>query len=98
LKRLMACWGQGVRGAGFGMLLELAADGRVEAAMAWPESKIATCYLKQAKKDVFPRPPSAGFWVAVSLRFGKQEAIEVPVPAPARPVHGRARGRWGSPA
>jgi TonB family protein len=33
------------------------------------------------------RPPSAGFWVAVSLRFGKQEAIEVPVPAPARPVH-----------
>ena len=87
-----------MRGAGFGMLLELAADGRVEAAMAWPESKIATSYLKQAKKDVFPRPPSAGFWVAVSLRFGKQEAIEVPVPAPARPVHGRARGRWGSPA
>jgi TonB family protein len=87
LKQLKACWGQGVHGTGFGMLLELAADGRVEAAMAWPESKIATCYLKQAKKDVFPRPPSAGFWVAVSLRFGKQEAIEVPVPAPARPVH-----------
>ena len=56
---------------GFDMLLKLAGNGGVEAAMVKPESKIATCYLELVKKDVFPKPPSAGFWVPVSIRFSK---------------------------
>jgi TonB family protein len=94
LKRLRECARQteertGVRtldGVSFSMLLELGGDGRVESAMVWPELMIATCYVKQAKKDKFPRPPSAGFWVAVSIKLGRQQAVEVPVPAPTRPT------------
>ncbi len=56
---------------GFDMLLKLAGNGSVEAAMVKPESKITTCYLELVKKDVFPKPPSAGFWVPVSIRFSK---------------------------
>jgi len=58
--------------AGFDMLLQLAADGRVEAAVVKPETAIATCYRDLAKKDAFPAPPSAGFWVPVSIRFSRQ--------------------------
>lgn len=70
----------------FHLLLNLGVDGRVAGAMAWPQSKTASCYLEHAKKDVFPKPPSAGLWVPVALRFGMQEAIEAPVPAPATPT------------
>jgi protein TonB len=73
----------------FDMLLKLAGDGHVETAMVRPDSKTATCYLERAKKDAFPKPPSAGFWVeiAVNIRIGKQEANEVPLPPPTRPTH-----------
>ena len=70
----------------FHLLLNLGADGRVLGAMAWPESKTASCYLEHAKKDVFPKPPSGGLWVPVALRFGMQEAIEARVPPPAGPT------------
>jgi hypothetical protein len=56
---------------GFDMLLKLAQDGRVEAARVKPESPVATCYRDLARKDVFPAPPSPGFWVPVSIRFTK---------------------------
>jgi TonB family protein len=71
----------------FDMLLKLTGDGHIETAMARPESKTANCYIELAKKDVFPKPPSAGFWVAVSLRFSKQKAIKVPVTPPTSPTH-----------
>jgi hypothetical protein len=58
--------------AGFDMLLKLAPDGRVEAAQVKPESLLATCYRDLTKNDVFPAPPSPGFWVPVSIRFTKQ--------------------------
>ena len=56
---------------GFDMLLRLAQDGRVEAARVKPESPVATCYRDLMRKDVFPAPPSPGFWVPVSIRFTK---------------------------
>jgi hypothetical protein len=58
--------------AGFDMLLRLSKDGRVESAAVRPESRLATCYRELAKKDVFPAPPSAGFWVPVSIRFSTE--------------------------
>jgi hypothetical protein len=57
--------------AGFDMLLKLAGDGRVEAVEVKPPSPIATCYGDLTGKDAFPAPPSAGFWVPVSIRFTK---------------------------
>jgi hypothetical protein len=71
----------------FDMLLKLTGDGHVETAMARPESKIAACYLKQAQKDRFPVPPSAGFWVEVAIRFGRREAVEVPLASNASMLH-----------
>lgn len=68
--------------AGFDMLLKLAPDGRVEAAQVKPESLLATCYRDLAKNDVFPAPPSPGFWVPVSIRF--HEALTTPSPPSAR--------------
>ena len=56
---------------GFDMLLKLARDGQVEVALVKPESPVAMCYRELAKKDVFPAPPSPGFWVPVSIRFTK---------------------------
>lgn len=47
--------------ANFNMLLQLSGDGRVGAALAYPASEIATCYLEEAKNDVYPKPPSPGF-------------------------------------
>ncbi len=56
---------------GFDMLLKLAGDGRVEVALVKPQSPVATCYQELVKKDIFPAPPSSGFWVPVSIRFTK---------------------------
>lgn len=58
--------------AGFDMLLQLGGNGHVESAVVKPESTIATCYRDLTKKDVFPAPPSPGFWAPVSIRFTKQ--------------------------
>jgi hypothetical protein len=57
--------------AGFDMLLKLTGKGEVESAVVKPESPLARCYRDLTKKDVFPAPPSPGFWVPVSLRFTK---------------------------
>ena len=86
LKQLDECRTKDETGASFDMLLKLAADGRVDDAMANPESPITTCYLRRAKKDKFPKPPSAGHWVVVTIRFGMQKAVEVPLPTPTRPT------------
>lgn len=86
LKQLDACRTKDETGASFDLLLKLAADGRVAEAIANPKSKIAACYRKQALKDRFPKPPSAAFWVAVSVRFGKQTAVDVKQPLPTRPT------------
>jgi TonB family protein len=86
-RRLKECSQRTGQVVSFNLLLKLTGDGRVEAAMVRPESRFAACYREQAKKDAFPRPPSAGFWLPVSLRFGKQEAVEVPMAPPARPTH-----------
>ena len=71
--RLSACMKQtgDTEQPGFDMLLKLAGDGSVQVAMVKPESRIATCYLELVKKDVFPKPPSEGVWVPVSIRFSK---------------------------
>lgn len=57
---------------GFDMLLKLKADGRVESSAVMPESKLATCYRELVKTDVFPPPPSRGFWVPVSIRISTE--------------------------
>jgi hypothetical protein len=57
--------------AGFDRLLKRARDGRVEVALVKPESPLAACCRNRAKKDVFPAPPSPGFWVPVGFRFTK---------------------------
>jgi hypothetical protein len=57
---------------GFDMLVQLAKNGRVESALVNPESRVATCYRDLTRKDVFPPPPSAGFWVPLSIRFSEE--------------------------
>lgn len=55
----------------FDLVLHLGGDGHVAEAMVRPETKLTTCFMALVKQDTFSPPPSAGFWVPVSMRFTK---------------------------
>jgi L-ascorbate metabolism protein UlaG (beta-lactamase superfamily) len=72
--RLSECMGQtgGTAASDFEMAVKLAADGRVEAAVVRPRSKLATCFADSVSRDTFAAPPSPGFWVPLGIRFTKK--------------------------
>jgi hypothetical protein len=55
----------------FDVAIQLAADGRVLAAIVRPRSKLTTCFAASASRDTFAKPPFEGFWVPVGIKFGR---------------------------
>jgi L-ascorbate metabolism protein UlaG (beta-lactamase superfamily) len=55
----------------FDAAIQLAADGRVLAAIVRPRSKLATCFAESLTRDALARPPFEGFWVPVGIKLSK---------------------------
>ena len=49
--------------------IELGARGQVLAVMVRPELKVTKCFADLVKRDTFSPPPSAHFWLPVTIRF-----------------------------
>jgi hypothetical protein len=49
--------------------IELGARGQVRAVMVRPELKVTKCFADLVKRDTFSPPPSAHFWLPVTIRF-----------------------------
>ncbi len=49
--------------------IELGARGQVLAVLVRPESKLTKCFADLVKRDTFSPPPSAHFWLPVTIRF-----------------------------
>jgi hypothetical protein len=49
--------------------IQLGARGQVLAVMVRPESKLTKCFANLVKRDTFSPPPSAHFWLPVTIRF-----------------------------
>jgi hypothetical protein len=49
--------------------VELGARGQVLAVIVRPESKVSRCFADLVKRDTFSPPPSAHFWLPVTIRF-----------------------------
>jgi hypothetical protein len=51
------------------VLLKLGAGGAVEDALVRPQTPFGRCFLELSRKAGYPRPPSAGYWTAIRVRF-----------------------------
>jgi hypothetical protein len=49
--------------------VELGARGQVLAVMVRPDSKTTRCFADLVKRDTFSPPPSAHFWIPVTVTF-----------------------------
>lgn len=49
--------------------VELEASGQVLAVLVRPELKVTKCFADLVKRDTFSPPPSAHFWLPVTIRF-----------------------------
>jgi hypothetical protein len=49
--------------------IELGARGQVLAVLVRPESKLTKCFADFVKRDTFSPPPSAHFWLPVTIRL-----------------------------
>ena len=49
--------------------IELGARGQVRAVIVRPELKVTKCFADLVKRDTFSPPPSAHFWIPVTIRF-----------------------------
>jgi hypothetical protein len=49
--------------------VDLGARGQVLAVMVRPELKVTKCFADLVKRDTFSPPPSAHFWLPVTIRF-----------------------------
>lgn len=55
--------------ASFWTLMKLAADGKVEEVLLYPENKVGTCERQTLLQDRFSAPPHGSYWVGVYLKF-----------------------------
>jgi hypothetical protein len=51
----------------FTLALKVGKKGLVEQVLVKPETRVATCMARGVVKDHLKKPPSPGYWVAVSL-------------------------------
>jgi hypothetical protein len=49
--------------------IELGARGQVLAVLVRPELKSTKCFADLVKRDTFPPPPSAHFWLPVTIHL-----------------------------
>lgn len=67
---LNACLpGSGATPASFDVLLRVAADGAIGAALVRPKGRGPDCVASQLKRRTFPKPPVDGTWKAVRVRL-----------------------------
>jgi len=53
----------------FWTLAKLAADGKVQEVLLYPDTKIGACERQTLLKDRFSTPPRDAYWVSVYLKF-----------------------------
>lgn len=67
---LSACLpGSGAAPASFDVLLRVAADGTIGAALVRPKRRGPDCVAGRLKRRTFPKPPVDGTWKAVRVRL-----------------------------
>jgi len=55
--------------ATFDLVVQVAADGKVENAMVEPATKVALCLRDQMPRSGYPKPPAPRWWVFVNMKI-----------------------------
>lgn len=53
----------------FVVLFEVAANGRVQQALVWPETRIGVCFRDTLTGLALPEPPRGGYWMRMEMKL-----------------------------
>lgn len=66
MQRCVKSFNTGARD-GFRVVIKMSKTGKIIESAGRPESEIAGCFIDELKRDVFPLPPKAGYWLDLNV-------------------------------